>query len=62
MKIFGFEFKTESGKRMEGHTYAADFEEVVNLIQRLTNEFVPELRIYPLEKENNTTFYPLQVS
>ena len=59
MKIFGFEFRTESGERMEGHTYAADFEEVVNLIQRLTNEFVPELRIYPLEKENNTTFYPL---
>ena len=39
MKIFGFEFKTESGKRMEGHTYAADFEEVVNLIgdQKLIN-------------------------
>ena len=50
MKIFGFEFKTESGKRMEGHTYAADFEEVVNLIHRLTDEFVPELQIYPLEK------------
>lgn len=59
MKIFGFEFKTESGERMEGHTYAADFEEVVSLIHRLTDEFVPELRIYPLEKENNTTFYPL---
>jgi len=59
MKIFGFEFKTESGKRMEGYTYAADFKGVVNLIQQLTNEFVPELWIYPLEKENNTTFYPL---
>lgn len=59
MKMFGFELKTESGKRMEGYTYAAVFEEVVNLIQRLTNEFVPELWIYPLEEENNTTFYSL---
>jgi hypothetical protein len=59
MKIFGFEFRTESGERMEGHTYAADFEEVVNLIHRLTDEFVSELWIYPLEKENDTTFYLL---